>query len=139
MGFNGLWMMADPGGWYQAMPGVPETGPLNAHFVRDIGAAFLTFGAGLALAIRPLPARFALVSIAALFAVLHALIHLAEVIGPEGRLLEAPRRLRSWLPHLPPWSRRSGPGRAPTTAHNDRRPRHPHDRAAHRHERGLSA
>ena len=45
---NGLWMLADPGHWYEHLPaGVPDTGPLNAHFVRDIGCAFLTMGGAL--------------------------------------------------------------------------------------------
>ena len=40
---NGLWMLFAPAHWYQNLPaGVPDTGPLNVHFVRDIGAAFAT-------------------------------------------------------------------------------------------------
>ncbi|MDF2767111.1 MAG: hypothetical protein K0S81_4107 [Rhodospirillales bacterium] len=85
MGFNGLRMLIDATGWYAATPGVAETGPLNIHFVRDVGAAFVTVAAGLVFAIRPLPARFALVCVAAIFAALHALIHIAEAFGPEGR------------------------------------------------------
>ena len=45
---NGLLMLLDPAGWYALAPGVPETGPLNLHFVRDIGCAYIL--AGLALA-----------------------------------------------------------------------------------------
>jgi hypothetical protein len=42
---NGLWMLLAPAGWYRGLPaGVPDTGPLNVHFVRDIGAAFTTIG-----------------------------------------------------------------------------------------------
>lgn len=87
MGFNGIWMLVDAAGWYARTPGVSESGPLNEHFVNDIGAAFVSFAAGLLFAIRPLPARFALLSTAALFAVLHALIHVAEAISPGGRPL----------------------------------------------------
>jgi hypothetical protein len=87
MGFSGAWMLMDAGGWYAATPGVAESGPLNEHFVQDIGAAFVAFAVGLLFAIRPLPARFALLSVAALFAVLHALIHVAEAISPGGRPL----------------------------------------------------
>ena len=36
--------------WYETVPGVPDTGPFNPHFVQDIGVAFLV--AGLALAAR---------------------------------------------------------------------------------------
>ena len=87
MGVTGVWMLADPAGWFAATPGVPQTGPLNPHFVRDVGAAFIAFAAALAFAIPPLAARFALTCVAAIFAVLHALIHLAEALGPGGRAL----------------------------------------------------
>lgn len=42
---NGLFMLASPGGWYFAVPGVTTTGPFNQHFVRDIGLIFLFLGA----------------------------------------------------------------------------------------------
>ena len=87
MGVNGVWMLADPIGWFAATPGVAESGPFNAHFVRDVGAGFFALAAGLAFAIPPLPARFALVCVAALFAVLHASIHLTDAFGPQGRPL----------------------------------------------------
>ena len=44
---NALWMLADPLRWYHDLPaGVPDTGPFNPHFVRDIGCAFLAVGVG---------------------------------------------------------------------------------------------
>lgn len=42
---NGLFMLADPVQWYAMVPGVPETGPFNPHFVRDIGAIYWSPGA----------------------------------------------------------------------------------------------
>jgi hypothetical protein len=45
---NGLLMLLDPAGWYALAPGVPETGPLNLHFVRDIGCAYILTGLALA-------------------------------------------------------------------------------------------
>ena len=45
---NGLLMLFDPAGWYAVAPGVPETGPLNPHFVRDIGCACILTGFALA-------------------------------------------------------------------------------------------
>ena len=43
---NALWMLAGPMHWYTDLPAaVPDTGPFNPHFVRDIGCAFLTVGA----------------------------------------------------------------------------------------------
>ena len=45
-----LWMLADPAGWYAGLPAaVPDFGPLNEHFVRDIGATFTMLGIALAL------------------------------------------------------------------------------------------
>ena len=44
---NGLTMLAFPDAWYDLVPGVPQTGPFNPHFVRDIGAAYLVAGATL--------------------------------------------------------------------------------------------
>ena len=47
---NGIWMLWSPEAWYHELPAaIPDTGPLNLHFVRDIGAAFLTFGLGLCI------------------------------------------------------------------------------------------
>jgi len=37
---NGLIMLIDGPNWYIRVPGVPETGPYNGHFVQDIGVAF---------------------------------------------------------------------------------------------------
>jgi len=88
MAATGLWMMIDPKGWYAATPGVVETGPMNLHFIRDLAAAFLTFSIGLLFAIPPLSARFALATLAAIFAVLHALIHLFDAFSPGGHPIQ---------------------------------------------------
>ncbi len=73
---NGVWMLLDPARWYTDLPaGVPDTGPLNEHFVRDIGCAFLTAGGALLWgALRP-RVRPVAVTLAAVFFVLHALLH----------------------------------------------------------------
>lgn len=66
--------------WYEAVPGVVATGPFNAHFVRDIGAAYLTAAGGLAgFAWRPRLARPALMASAA-FLTLHAAVHLFDAV-----------------------------------------------------------
>lgn len=71
--FAGLW-------WYDATPGVTATGPYNAHFVRDIGAAFLVCGgAHAAFALRPRQAWPALAAAAA-FLVLHAAVHVFDAV-----------------------------------------------------------
>ena len=76
---NGLWMLADPYGWYIGLPAaVPDTGPYNEHFVRDIGATFTTLGAlllsGAAVPWMGLPALVA----TTLFSTMHALVHVYD-------------------------------------------------------------
>ena len=45
---NGVWMLVGPEGWYFGIPAaVPDTGPLNLHFVRDIGSVYVTMAAAL--------------------------------------------------------------------------------------------
>lgn len=45
---NGLYMLATPDAWFHhGPPGVTHTGPMNAHFVRDVGVAFVVVGGGL--------------------------------------------------------------------------------------------
>lgn len=42
---NALWMLSAPASWYLNVPAsVPDFGPLNEHFVRDLGAMFLVAG-----------------------------------------------------------------------------------------------
>jgi len=76
---NGLWMLADPYGWYIGLPAaVPDFGPYNEHFVRDIGCTFTTLGA-LLLSSAAMPAMglFALVA-TTLFSGMHALVHVFD-------------------------------------------------------------
>ena len=72
---NGLVMLGVPDGWYVAVPGVPQTGPFNPHFVRDIGAAYIVSGAALVWFAFDRAARSAAIAAAA-FLTRHALIHL---------------------------------------------------------------
>jgi hypothetical protein len=75
MAANGLIMLAVPAAWYANVPGVAGAGPFSAHFVRDVGAAYLIAGAALAwfAANRvALPAAQA----GAAFLAVHALVHL---------------------------------------------------------------
>ena len=85
---NGLWMLADPAGWYTLLPaGVPDFGPLNEHFVRDIGATFTMFGLGLLWATFRPTVRLPVLVLLALFNGLHALVHVYDtgrgLVGPE--------------------------------------------------------
>src|SRR5207244_7374471 len=91
---NGLWMLLAPAGWYLHLPAaVPDTGPLNPHFVRDVGAAFTTIGVVLLLAA---PSRGVLLAVT-LFYVLHAVVHVADLtagrLGPSHWLIDLPGML----------------------------------------------
>lgn len=82
---NGAWMLADPAGWYTTLPAaVPDTGPLNVHFIRDIGGAFVVMGVGLVVAALRPALRLPMVLVTALFYWLHALIHVTDTMA--GRL-----------------------------------------------------
>ena len=80
---NGLFMLVDPATWYALVPGVPETGPLNPHFVRDIGCAYLISGATLAGFAFDQRLRVGALGGAA-FLTLHALVHVADAIAGRG-------------------------------------------------------
>src|SRR6056297_704279 len=83
-GGTGVYLVVSPGGFHAGIPGVAETGPLNIHFFRDVGLAFvvsaLALGAGAVLR----DWRVALAG--AGFPVLHGGLHLAEAVhhGPHG-------------------------------------------------------
>jgi hypothetical protein len=74
---NGVFMLGAPAAWYAAVPGVVMTGPLNPHFVRDIGCAYLMTGAALIWFAIDVRARGAALAGGA-FLALHALVHLAD-------------------------------------------------------------
>jgi peptidoglycan/LPS O-acetylase OafA/YrhL len=77
---NGLVMLFAGPFWWNAVPGVTETGPYNPHFVQDVGAAFLA--AGLALGARAWRARYWPAAVAgAAFLVAHALVHLMMIVA----------------------------------------------------------
>lgn len=82
---NAAWMLADPADWYARLPAaVPDTGPLNTHFVRDIGSAFAVTGAALLwAAVRP-AVRVPVLAFTTLFYLLHALVHVTDTLA--GRL-----------------------------------------------------
>jgi len=102
---NGFLMLFDPAGWYAMVPGVPESGPLNVHFVRDIGAAYLV--TGVAIAAPALDARAGPAALAgALFLTLHALVHIADAMAGRTHAdhflaelvgVHAPAALALWL------------------------------------------
>jgi hypothetical protein len=89
---NGLLMLIDPAAWYALVPGVAETGPLNMHFVRDIGCAYLVTGA--ALAGNAVDQRLHSAAVAgALFLTLHALVHVRDAVAGHGHTEHAATEL----------------------------------------------
>lgn len=77
-------MLLVPRAWYDAFPGVVETGPFNPHFVRDIGCAFIVVAAVLVVyAVATTPPVSALLAMAA-FVALHALVHAGELFAMTG-------------------------------------------------------
>jgi hypothetical protein len=92
---NGVWMLADPVHWYHTLPaGVPDFGPLNEHFVRDIGCIFFLTGAILLLGAFVPRWRVPACVIATSFYVLHALVHVVDtmrgLVGPEHWAIDMP-------------------------------------------------
>jgi hypothetical protein len=78
---NALWMLTEPARWYRELPaGVPDFGPLNVHFVRDIGCAFAAVGVAQVWAAFQPRFRLPLVAIAALFLAGHALLHIHDTL-----------------------------------------------------------
>lgn len=76
---NALWMLVGPMHWYTDLPAaVPDTGPFNPHFVRDIGCAFLTTGIALVWAAVSPHFRLPLGAVAALFLGAHAVLHVYD-------------------------------------------------------------
>jgi len=72
---NGLFMLASPDAWYAAVPGVGMTGPMNHHFIQDIGLAFAASGLGLLLGARAGRTAATLALAGATWPALHALLH----------------------------------------------------------------
>jgi len=97
---NGVWMLVDPAHWYHHLPaGVPDTGPLNAHFVRDVGCAFLALSIALFWAWRVPLWRTPLVVTVSLFYVAHAILHVHDVA--RGLLESDHLLLDAWGVYLP--------------------------------------
>lgn len=81
MAGNAVWMLVDPGHWYEDLPAaVPDFGPYNEHFVRDIGCAFGTVAAALLWAAARSVWRLPLVGVAAIFLTAHAGLHVYEML-----------------------------------------------------------
>jgi hypothetical protein len=88
MAANGLVMLLAGAAWYAAVPGVMDTGPFNPHFVKDIGAAYVVAGAGLAwFAARASPVARGAAIAGVVFLGLLGVIHRAEAaLDPMGSM-----------------------------------------------------
>ena len=82
---NGVWMLAAPESWYNGLPAaVPDTGPYNGHFIRDLGVVFLLIAAGFAWCSWRLERSRPVLIVITLFYVGHAIVHLLDLL--TGRL-----------------------------------------------------
>jgi len=84
---NGAWMLLDSARWFARV--ASATGAFNAHFVRDVGAAYAAAGAALVLAALRPAARAALAGVAGVFLGIHAVVHVVESASgalPHGAL-----------------------------------------------------
>lgn len=76
---NGVWMLASPAHWYIHLPAnVPGSGPLNEHFVRDIGCIFTLLGIALLLSIPRPKLRLPAMVAASAFSTAHAMVHVFD-------------------------------------------------------------
>lgn len=78
-GIAGLYMLFAPGHFYNTVPGVSLTGPLNHHFAADIAFAMLASALLFLWSVRSGIAELAVG--AAIWPVLHALMHIGEGFG----------------------------------------------------------
>ena len=91
---NGLFMVAKPLDWYVFIPTVVTTGPPNAHFIRDIGLAYLGSGLILLYAAANPVVRWRAAVVGGLWLALHGALHIYEVAagicGPATFWADAP-------------------------------------------------
>ncbi len=74
---NGIEMFFIPSVWFfRLVPGVPETGPFNAHLVADSGTFFIAVGVGLLIAGFNPRRHVAAVIVAAIANLFHSILHI---------------------------------------------------------------
>ncbi len=77
---NGAFMIIWPEDWFEAVPGVSEDGPLNVHFVIDVGFSYLASGVGLLIGTWPGERRAIFAVAGATWPALHAAFHVRNWI-----------------------------------------------------------
>ena len=92
---NALWMLLAPEHWYLGLPGaIPDFGPYNEHFVRDLGCMFLTWGLAMLWAAGHHASRVTVVALLFAWYGTHALVHVYDtargLVGPEHWVVDIP-------------------------------------------------
>ena len=89
-GVNGTLMITAPETWYWLVPGVPDRGPFNQHFIRDIGIIYLLSGAAYIYGALHASSRVLLWVVPTAWFVAHGIFHIWEVLvgicGPASLL-----------------------------------------------------
>ena len=84
---NGTYMIIAPEPWYWAIPGVPDRGPFNQHFIRDVGFIYALAGTAYIYGAIYTKQSFSLWLIPTAWLTCHAIFHVWEVAvgicGPE--------------------------------------------------------
>ncbi len=75
----GTHMLLEPNGWYEYLETVKATGPANAHFIRDIGIAYIASGMILCFAALHPGLRWSAGILGNLWLTLHGGLHIYEV------------------------------------------------------------
>ena len=78
---NGLFMLIDPFGWYDAIGTVKATGPANAHFIKDIGLAYIASAALIGFAAANPALRWGSALAGTLWLGAHGVLHIYEVLS----------------------------------------------------------
>jgi hypothetical protein len=91
---NGVFMLIKPLDWYVFVPTVVTTGPPNAHFIRDIGLAYIGSGLVLLYAAANPVRRWRAAVVGGLWLAFHGALHVYEVAagicGPATFWADAP-------------------------------------------------
>ena len=78
---NGIWMIVSASSWFANMPiAAEDTGPLNSHFVHDVGLVYLLTGLGAFWCGHKLYKCLEVHIVITLFMGGHALIHIVEIL-----------------------------------------------------------
>jgi hypothetical protein len=97
---NGIWMLAAPESWYKDLPAaVPDTGPYNGHFIRDLGVVFVLIAAGFFWCAVRLHQSKPVLLVITLFFVGHAILHVLDLL--ESRLPHSHWRIDAPAVFLP--------------------------------------